>query len=475
MLFHETVFIAFITIVILLYFTLWPRMIIPMLAIASYFFYGWAKPEYTILLFISSLGDMWIARYFYRFDSPRTRGYGVFCSFCLNFGMLGYFKYGNFAIENVRSVLLLFGFHGLDNQALNVILPVGISFYTFQTFSYTVDVLTRKMPPCNSFFKYMLYVSWFPQLVAGPIERAGNLLPQMRNLPSNTNQLQMLNRMPEAILLFSEGWLRKSFADMMAMTANAFFNDPSPHNSGEALIGILAFGFQIYGDFSGYTRMAQGLSWLFGVRLMENFNFPYSAIGFSDFWRRWHISLSTWLRDYLYIPLGGNRKSTVRTHVNLMLTMLLGGLWHGASWNFVLWGGLHGLYLVTERAMKGTWEKIPFPLRWVVVFISVYIAWVPFRAPNISATFQIYKSIFHGGFAMPSWNFILSIFGLLFCDLFAWMRRHYKSYPCLDSYPEFHFKYALMPGLLIALCVFVWLIKGVLWNASASAFIYFQF
>ena len=269
-------------------------------------------------------------------------------SLAVNLGLLGFFKYRVFFLENFVALLNSVGvdFHPARPS---IILPVGISFYTFQTLSYTLDIYMGKMKPARSFLDYALFVTFFPQLVAGPIVRAAHFLPQCEDARRTT-----LSQLGWGLSLILFGLFQKSvIADgLMAPVVERVYDSGEVLSFGAGWVGTLAFAMQIFCDFSGYSTCAIGTAMCLGFWLPVNFRSPYAAIGFSDFWRRWHVSLSSWLRDYLYIPLGGNRKGTARTYVNLMITMLLGGLWHGASWNFVIWGGLHGVYLIVERLLK---------------------------------------------------------------------------------------------------------------------------
>jgi D-alanyl-lipoteichoic acid acyltransferase DltB (MBOAT superfamily) len=314
----------------------------------------------------------------------------------VNLGILGVFKYANFFIDSLSSLTSSIGLGDL-NPALSVILPVGISFYTFQTLSYTFDVYRRRIEPTRNLLDFATYVAYFPQLVAGPIERAQRLLPQISDRE---------RRMPRgaplqgALLLILQGMFKKVvLADGVAVVANEVFSTPNDYSWIGASLGVLAFGIQIYGDFSGYTDIARGVSRLFGIQLVVNFKQPYLSRNITEFWRRWHISLSDWLRDYLYVPLGGNRGGLASTLRNLMVTMLLGGLWHGASWNFVMWGGLHGTFLIAHRLTRGRragetalrGRDIPSIL---LTFAVVHVAWVFFRADTFSDAFYVLRRIF---------------------------------------------------------------------------------
>jgi D-alanyl-lipoteichoic acid acyltransferase DltB (MBOAT superfamily) len=323
------------------------------LLLASYVFYGAWDWRFTGLLALSTLVDFAIARALYREDAPRRRRALVVVSLVVNLGILGYFKYAGFFADSLRDLLSAFGVE-VPPFALQVILPVGISFYTFQTLSYTIDVYRRQLEPVRNLLDFALYVAFFPQLVAGPIERGARLLPQV--LAPRRFGLEALG---------SGGWLilwglfkKVVIADNLGRLVDAVFAPGAAPSGGELLLAIHAFSIQIYCDFSGYTDIARGSARILGFDLMLNFRLPYFATSPADFWHRWHVSLSTWLRDYLYIPLGGNRSGRTRTYRNLLITMVLGGLWHGAAWPFVLWGAFHGLLLCLHRALRPWLERL---------------------------------------------------------------------------------------------------------------------
>jgi D-alanyl-lipoteichoic acid acyltransferase DltB (MBOAT superfamily) len=307
--------------------------------------------------------------------------------------MLGFFKYWNFFVDSAATLLESIGAEP-NVPLLTIILPVGISFYTFQTLSYTIDIYRRRLKPEPSLIRFALFVAFFPQLVAGPIERAAHLLPQLRKLPATAAQVPWR----EGLTLIGRGLFRKVvIADGVAPIVNQVFGTPNRYGGMTIAFGVLAFSLQIYGDFAGYTDIARGTAKLFGVDLMENFRGPYFSRGFSEFWQRWHISLSTWLRDYLYIPLGGSRGSKWATYRNLMITMLLGGLWHGAGWGFVIWGGLHGMYLAIERLSQtrrltsGRSEELR--LSTYFVFAVVTLTWIPFRSPTFTNAVEVFSGL----------------------------------------------------------------------------------
>lgn len=358
------------------------------LLLASYIFYAAWNPPFVLLIWLSTLIDWWAAKWIERSDRPGQRRAFLLLSLSTNLGLLGFFKYGGFLLENLVRLLATIGVH-YQPAALDIVLPVGISFYTFQTLSYTIDVYRRKLSTATSFLDYALYVTFFPQLVAGPIVRAASFLPQC--IPERRGSRAQIGW---GLTLLTIGLFQKVvLADaLLAPVADRVFANATQASMSDAWIGTLAFSAQIFYDFAGYSTCAIGTAMCLGFTLPDNFRFPYAAIGFSDFWRRWHISLSGWLRDYLYIPLGGNRRGSARTLFNLMTTMLLGGLWHGASWRFVAWGGLHGLYLIGERFLARPLAHVRLfhrtPGR-VLLALATYglvcLTWVFFRATDFSS------------------------------------------------------------------------------------------
>lgn len=386
MLFNSFSFMIFLVVVLVI-----SRMRFPwsvrkgFLLVMSYVFYAAWNPPFVVLLWISTIADWFFAKWMYSSGKTAIRRWCLFGSLFVNLGLLGFFKYSTFLLENVQSMVQAFGFDFVP-AAPNIILPVGISFYTFQTLSYTLDVYKKRAKPWHSFLDYSLYVTFFPQLVAGPIVRAVEFLPQCET-PKKANSSQL----GWGFVLLIVGLFNKVFiADtMMSPVVDAIYQSNAVPGLLVAWAGTLAFAVQIFCDFAGYSTCAIGVALMLGFELPDNFHFPYAALGFSDFWKRWHISLSTWLRDYLYISLGGNRRGRFKTYRNLMLTMLLGGLWHGASWNFVVWGGLHGGYLVIERILRKVvpdcrlWHSRLVKLGFIILtFIAVSFAWVYFRASD---------------------------------------------------------------------------------------------
>jgi len=367
------------------------------LLLASYVFYGFWDVRFLLLLWFSTIVDFVVSHRIQRAadaGDPRAKLRWLRVSLGTSLGILGFFKYFGFFASELQAVLERLGVHA-ELPVLHVILPVGISFYTFQSISYAIDVYFGRMRPARSLLDFATFIAFFPQLVAGPIERARNMIPQFENPRTVT-----LRGFREGLWLMLIGYTRKvAIADTAAYFSEPAFTDPAAHTSLELICGLLLFACQIYGDFAGYTDIARGTARLFGFELMRNFEYPYFARNVSEFWRRWHISLSTWLRDYLYVPLGGNRRGELRTQANLMITMLLGGLWHGASWNFLIWGGLHGLYLCVHRSLRGVLGRVsgtvPFmPLLLaaagtLVTFGLVTFTWLFFRSTSFEVT-QVY-------------------------------------------------------------------------------------
>jgi len=396
MLFNSLGFIAFLIVVLLFYylpFLSWKSKK-SMLLLASYIFYGLWNPPLVILLWISTLVDWQAGKKLYRENSRRKRNMWLMLSLMVNLGFLAFFKYGGFLLENF---IYLLQFTGIEYSpaAPDIILPMGISFYTFQTMSYTIDMYYKRTKPAKTFLDFALYVTFFPQLVAGPIVRSSELIPQFYK-PKKANFKQFR----WGLFLLTFGLFQKIImADtLLAGPSDTVFGSGKILTLLDAWSGTLAFSGQIFFDFAGYSTCAIGIALMLGIVLPDNFRYPYGAIGFSDLWSRWHISLSSWLRDYLYIPLGGNRRGPVRTYINLTLTMLLGGLWHGAAWTFVFWGLLHGVYLMIERFLKNyvsitlnAWNGILLAL---ATYFCVNITWVFFRAPDFSTATNMLSSMF---------------------------------------------------------------------------------
>ncbi|RIK55790.1 MAG: membrane-bound O-acyltransferase family protein [Chloroflexi bacterium] len=446
------------------------------LVAVSYLFYAAWNPPFVLLLWFSTVVDWYLARAIYHAAHPGRRKGLLGVSLLINLGLLGYFKYGGFLLDNFTALM-----HGLgvvyQPPPFSIILPVGISFYTFQTLSYTIDIYRGKFAPWHSFLDYALYVSFFPQLVAGPIVRAHDFLPQCVE-----PKLGSARQVGWGLSLLVLGLFYKVvIADrIMAEVVEAVYDAAALPNFAEAWTGTLAFAIQIYADFAGYSLCAIGVGLCFGFVLPDNFRFPLAAVGFADFWRRWHITLSTWLGSYLYIPLGGNRKGTLNTYRNLVITMLLGGLWHGASWLFVLWGGLHAFYLVVERLIQGQawarhrlWQVPPvqFGLALLTFTLGCFTR-VFFRAPHLERALTTLKMMLGAGWHMQPGieiarrDYLMVLALLAAFLLFEWYMRD-KSYEWLAAQMPWWARSAIMAVLLFA--VVISLPKG------DHAFIYFQF
>ena len=394
MFFDTPIYGIFLTLVVLAYWQFRRRGQNVLLLGASYVFYGWWDVRFLGLILASTIVDFFCARFIARSENPHKRKALVTLSICVNLGFLGYFKYFNFFVDSFASVAHAIGMPEPAIALLQVALPPGISFYTFQELAYIVDVYQRKLEPAESFLDYALFISLFPHLIAGPIQRPSHLLPQVQK-ERRFDSESFYN----GIILILSGLFRKCVvADSCAMIANrAFGGELGIPGFASTVLGVYAFAWQIYGDFSGYSDIARGSAQLMGFHFMVNFRQPYLSTSLQDFWRRWHISLSTWLRDYLYIPLGGNRSGEAGTYRNLMLTMLIGGLWHGARWTFVVWGGIHGAGLALERLLLGRRQSHEEPTgvsawwRRIVIFHLVCGAWLFFRAANFDEAFSMLR------------------------------------------------------------------------------------
>ncbi|MEZ4386374.1 MAG: MBOAT family O-acyltransferase [Candidatus Krumholzibacteriia bacterium] len=403
MFFNSFVFVLFLAVVLPVYYGLRSQRTRALwLLTASYVFYGYWDWRFCSLLLLSTLVDFYVGRAVHAAADADRRRRLLWLSCVVNLGILAVFKYFNFFIGSVQETAAHLGWT-VDFLHLNIILPVGISFYTFQTMSYTIDIYRRRLEPTESLVDFALFVSFFPQLVAGPIERARNLLPQIARLGRPTR-----TQVREGLTLLVIGYFKKVLiGDAAGRIVDQVFGRHDLYASPELLAALVLFAIQIYADFSGYSNIARGLAKLLGVELMKNFEQPYLSANITEFWRRWHISLSSWLRDYLYIALGGNRRGHRRTYVNLMATMLLGGLWHGAAWTFVVWGGLHGLYLAVHKMLLGerkiadrfTWQGPGSLVRWLAAVagtnLLVLLTWLFFRARNFDQAWDFLTAFVH--------------------------------------------------------------------------------
>lgn len=477
MLFNSFIFLIFLAVVLPLYYLFGQRQKKILLLFASYFFYGYWDYRFTSLLMISTIVDYIVGIKLSKTEDLKKRKLLLFASMFSNLGILGLFKYYDFFIESFSPLASFFG-GNLDYLHLNIILPVGISFYTFQTMSYTIDVYRKKMKATKSFIDFALFVSFFPQLVAGPIERASNLLPQISKL-SNPKKEQI----KKGIVLIVFGLFKKvMIGDTTGRIVDHIFANPDMYKSIELISALILFSIQIYADFSGYTSIARGTAKLLGVELMKNFEQPYLSRNITEFWRRWHISLSSWLRDYVYISLGGNRKGVKKIYINLMITMLLGGLWHGASWNFVIWGALHGIYLAFHKYILGD-KKVDssnyqyngtpgfalFSINIFITFLLVLFTWLFFRATTFEITTTFVNGIIHWNASEFAAQFImitLSFMAITFLlDFLEYKTGHHTYILMVKSNAV---KAAVLFGMFTVTIVYMF-------QATPLPFIYFQF
>ncbi len=473
MLFNSLTFVVFFVVVVTLYWSIksWQARK-NLLVVASYIFYGAWNPPFAALLFGTTAMDFWLGRQMAKAKDQHARRRWLVASVCMNLSMLGFFKYGNFLLENFQWLLARVGII-YQPPRLDILLPVGISFYTFHSLSYTLDIYRGVLRPTKSLRDFILAVSFFPQLVAGPIVRAGDFLPQLLHPPRLKNGQFLWGLALMTLGLFQKIVLADT---MLSGSADRVFDYPGPLIALDSWAGVLAFAGQIFFDFAGYSLCAIGAALTLGFHLKDNFRFPYAAIGFSDFWRRWHISLSTFLRDYLYIPLGGNQVRPVRAAFNLVIVMFIGGLWHGAAWTFVVWGLLHGSYLVIERVFRVSFEHKPWastlPVRVLAGFATyaaVCIAWVFFRASDFTIASRMLGGMFgqhpHGD-AILSTRELLQI-GSVTAGVIAmhWAMR--------DN--TFETAVMRLPPWTIAAIGSAMICAIIITQGSSNAFIYFQF
>ncbi len=436
-----------------------------LLLIASYYFYAYWDWRFLSLLIISTLVNYFAGIGMKNGRSPKIRRIFLICGLAVDLSLLGTFKYFNFFVSSLSPILDSLG---LGSSSLNIILPIGISFYTFQTMSYSIDVYFRKIEACHDFADFALFVAFFPQLVAGPIVRASDFLPQLKT----ARRITLMNIF-FGFRQFVYGLFKKVFiADNLSIFIDPVFSNPGSFSCLTTWMAVIAYALQIYCDFSGYSDMAIGLARTMGYKFPRNFNLPYISRNMSEFWTRWHISLSSWLRDYLYIPLGGNRKGKMRTYINLMITMFLGGLWHGASWTFVFWGCLHGAALAVEKFIAslgfsqkesyGTARKI---LEWGLTFIIVLITWVFFRSQTFTGAILTLRQMF-----VPiqgiTWYHPFAIGAILMMALLHIVNALGKKKSLVLKY-----KYLKTPVILFTMILLVIIFHP----KGFNPFIYFQF
>ncbi|MEO6902452.1 MAG: MBOAT family O-acyltransferase [Bacteroidia bacterium] len=474
MLFNSFIFFIFLGVVLPLFYILPTKSSKNIfLLLISYFFYGYWDWRFCLLLMFTTIIDYIIGIKLEKIKEEKKRKLLLTLSLVTNLGILVFFKYFNFFVDSFEDVCAQFG-SKLDYVHLNILLPVGLSFYIFHNISYIVDIYRNKIKATHNFVDFALFVVFFPQLVAGPIGRAAVLLPQLRKKLQPTKlQIQ------QGVSLIITGLFRKvMIGDTTGRYVDHIFENLHTYKSMEIICGLVLFSIQIYADFSGYTHIARGTSKLFGVELMKNFEQPYLSRNITEFWRRWHISLSSWLRDYLYISLGGNRKGKTRTYINLFITMLLGGLWHGASWNFVIWGALHGVYLAihkmftkedkiqTDKIHHFKWRDI---MNIVLTYILVTFTWVFFRSTSWGTTQLFFSKMLHWEssefslwFIKTTGIYLLFIFTL---DVFEYVSEKHTWVLNIKSKP---FRYGILSGMFLLTLVFMF-------QTKPAPFMYFKF
>ena len=480
MVFNSLTFLIFVAAFFPVYFALKGQWRLLWSLGMSYLFYGWWDWRFLSLIVLSTVVDFWLGAYIGKQEEPARRKNALVMSMVMNLGFLGFFKYFNFFIDSFIQLQESIGLHP-SASTLSIILPVGISFYTFQSMSYTIDVYKREIPVEHSLIRFATFIALFPQLVAGPIVRAIDLLPQMGD-----DKKFEWNRLHSGLGRILWGFFKKvAIADSIGPFVDQIFDTPGIYSSSHLLVGVIFYSFQIYCDFSGYSDIAIGLARIMGYDFPENFKTPYFSKNFSEFWSRWHISLSSWLRDYLYIPLGGNRNGKFGTYKNNMITMLLGGLWHGANWAFVFWGFLHGLYLIAQRLWAPYWKKVVQTLRMpmfidsaisiLTVFTLTNIAWVYFRGGSLGRkSFMVANQVLGGILSFDQFNFASIInkfqvmkggFLILVLVMVEALNAKYKWNSLQVENPTFR---------LVAFSIVIWLI-ALFGTFGANAFIYFQF
>ena len=470
--FVSLVFLAFFGIFYPLYRLLPHRGQNHLLLAGSLLFYGWWDWRFLFLLIGTSTLDWFVGLKLGEIADDARRKRWLVASLTANLTVLGFFKYFNFFADSFAHALSLAGLHA-SWTTLHIVLPIGISFYTFQSMSYTIDVYRRHLKPGKDYFEFLTFVSFFPQLVAGPIERAVTLLPRVQSPRRVT-----WDGFTRGLYLILLGLVKKAaISDGVAGSVDAIYNRAGAVSGADVTVATWLFAIQIYGDFAGYSDIARGLAKLLGFDLITNFDQPYFAVNPSDFWRRWHISLSTWLRDYLYVPLGGNRGSTAKTYRNLMLTMGLGGLWHGAAWNYILWGVYQGGILCAHRLWTGgrkaasraaTWlHQLRFAITVLLFFQVTCYGWLLFRARSFSQITRYTAALFQAPGSLtvplPTLPAVLGTAVLLGLELLQWRAqdvRFYRSWPA-------PFRGALYAGLLLLVCMGL--------GNTSTQFIYFQF
>ena len=513
MLFNSAAFLIFFPVVTTAYFLLPHRFRWMLLLAASCYFYMAFIPKYILILAITITVDYFAGLGLEKFEG-RTKRWVLMASILTNIGMLAFFKYFNFANENLALLAKFIGWN-YPISSLAIILPIGLSFHTFQSLSYTIEVYRGNQKAERHFGYLALYVMYYPQLVAGPIERPQNILHQL-----HTEQRFEYRRVTDGLKWMAWGMFKKVVvADRMVLFVNPVYNDPTSHNGPALVFATLAFAIQIYCDFSGYSDIALGSAQVMGVKLMKNFDHPYFARSISEFWRRWHISLSTWFRDYVYIPLGGNRAAKPRWAFNLFLTFLISGLWHGADWTYIIWGTLHGLYFIFSAVTEPIWirlsalarldrsPRLKVAISTLTTFSLVTFAWIFFRAASLTDALYIVRHLVNGwpSYLVQSWHTIVqegfqktadfglySIVNALF-KIFAPLTKESRTVIALTALAliillvieilqyrgnfleQLHQKPVYLRRIVYACLIAVILILGTSYASVQQAFIYFQF
>lgn len=488
MLFNSIEFAIFLPIVFLLYWFVFQRNIRLQnlfIVIVSYIFYGWWKWEFLGLIIFSTIIDYSIGRLLHTEENQRKRKLLLYTSLATNLGFLGFFKYYNFFVENFVTAFTFFGVQP-NIHTMQILLPVGISFYTFQTLSYTIDVYKKNLEPTKDFIAFSAFVSFFPQLVAGPIERATNLLPQFykkRNFDKNLAE--------DGMRQILWGLFKKMvIADNCAVFANQIFANYHSASGSELVLGAVFFAFQIYGDFSGYSDIAIGTSKLFGFDLMKNFHFPYFSRDVAEFWRRWHISLNTWFRDYLYIPLGGSKGGNAMRIRNTFIIFIVSGFWHGANWTFIIWGLLNALYIMPSIILKTNRTNMDIVakgkilpsftdiIKMLITFSLITLAWIFFRAENVAHAIDYILGIFNKSlFSIPNLNknALATLILISFMLMIEWIGRE-NNYG-IEKFLIYDNNNKKWGGVLIrwSFYAFIILLIILFMQTNETPFIYFQF
>ncbi|SVB55251.1 uncharacterized protein METZ01_LOCUS208105 [marine metagenome] len=474
MLFNSIPYLLFLPTVFILYWFVFNkdlRLQNLLIFISSYFFYGWWDWRFLSLIFLSTVVDYFVGLKIHQSQDQKVKKIYLWVSVLCNLGLLGFFKYFNFFIDSWIDLLGSFGYEQKSVWTLNVILPVGISFYTFQTMSYSFDIYYKRLKPTKDFISFASFVSFFPQLVAGPIERASNLLPQIL-----TKRVFKYEQGVQGLRLILWGMFKKVvIADSLGIRVDRIFDSYQTMDGGALLIGLVYFSFQIYCDFSGYSDIAIGTAKLFGIELMSNFKFPYFSRDIGEFWRRWHISLSSWFRDYLYIPLGGSKGGRWMSIKNIFVIFIISGFWHGANWTFIMWGLTHALLYIplfligknrrytTNVVSENNWfPSIKEFFQMGITFFSTMVAWAFFRSDSISDAFSYLNSIINS-LTIPSNEKIGIVYILILCTL-DWLWRKNERDPL--NIPNKYIRYVIYSLIFYSIIIF---------NENSQQFIYFLF